>query len=61
MGKLVPGVIALQGSFLQLLEFSGKLRRVRRWLLKITLRKNQAGLKKNECKNTKRPQSALQE
>ena len=30
VGKLVPGIVALQGRFLQLLEFGGKLRRVSR-------------------------------
>jgi hypothetical protein len=48
MSKLIPGVVALQGSFLQLLEFSGKLRRVRRWLLKITLRKDETAKQKNK-------------
>jgi hypothetical protein len=60
VGKLVPGIVALQGRFLQLLKFSGKLRRVGGRLLKITLRKNKAGLKKNKYENAKRLQSALQ-
>ena len=48
VGKLVPGIVALQRRFLQLLEFAGKLRRVSRRLLKITLRKNETAKKKNK-------------
>src|ERR1700704_5886800 len=57
VSKLVPGIVAFEGRFLQLFEFGGELERIGRRLLKITLGKNQAGLKKNEYKNTKRLQS----
>jgi hypothetical protein len=48
VGKLVPGIVALEGRFLQLLEFGGKLRRISRRLLKITLGKNETAKKKNK-------------
>jgi hypothetical protein len=48
VGKLVPGIVALQGSFLQLLEFSRKLGRISLRLLKIALRKNETAKKKNK-------------
>jgi len=48
VGKLVPGIVAFEGRFLQLLEFSGKLRRVRLRLLKIALRKNETAKNKNK-------------
>ena len=57
VGKLIPGIVALEGRFLELLEFGSKLGRVGRRLLKITLRKYEAGLNKNEYENTKRLQS----
>jgi hypothetical protein len=48
VSKLVPGIVAFEGRFLQLLEFSGKLRRVRLRLLKIALRKNETAKNKNK-------------
>jgi hypothetical protein len=39
VGKLVPGIVALERRFLQLLEFSRELRRVGRRCRAITLRK----------------------
>jgi hypothetical protein len=48
VGKLVPGIVALQGSFLQLLEFGRELWRIGLRLLKITLRKNETAKNKNK-------------
>jgi hypothetical protein len=48
VGKLVPGIVALQGTFLQLLEFGRELWRIRLRLLKIALRKNETTKKKNK-------------